>query len=41
VARAIGEAMRANGWAVLELHQEAIDLEDVFIQLVARDAPAR
>ena len=41
VARAIGEAMRANAWAVLELHQEAVDLEDVFIQLTAQDAPPR
>ena len=35
VARAVGETMRTHGWLVLELHQEAVDLEDVFIQLVA------
>lgn len=37
MARAVGEAMRTHRFAVLELHQEAVDLEDVFIQLVAAD----
>ena len=38
IARAVGETMRTHGWLVLELHQEAVDLEDVFIQLVADGA---
>lgn len=41
IARAVGETMRTNGWTVLELHQEAVALEDVFIQLVAQGAVAR
>ena len=41
VARAVGESMRSHGWTVLELHQEAVALEDVFIQLVSQGAVAR
>src|SRR5262245_42333020 len=34
-ARAAGEAMQRRGWAIRELREEAPDLEDVFLQLVA------
>src|SRR5579871_2145943 len=34
LARTVGEAMRAGGWAVLELSRETLDLEEVFRRLV-------
>jgi ABC-2 type transport system ATP-binding protein len=34
LARALGEAVHGRGWSLLELRQEAIDLEDVFLRLV-------
>ena len=33
-ARAAGEAMQRRGWPILELREEAPDLEDVFLRLV-------
>jgi ABC-2 type transport system ATP-binding protein len=33
-ARAAGEAVQRQGWPILELRREAIDLEDVFLRLV-------
>jgi ABC-2 type transport system ATP-binding protein len=34
LARRVGEAMQAYGWLVVELRQETLDLEDVFLELV-------
>ena len=34
LARRIGEAMARQGWVVMELRQDAIDLEDIFLELV-------
>jgi ABC-2 type transport system ATP-binding protein len=39
-ARAAGEMAHRRGWSVLELRQETVDLEDVFLRLV-RDGEAR
>ena len=39
-ARAAGEALQRGGWALLELRQERVDLEDVFLRLV-REGEAR
>ena len=30
----IGEAMHGRGWPVVELRREALDLEDIFLELV-------
>jgi hypothetical protein len=38
-ARAADELARRRGWSILELRQEAVDLEDVFMRLV-RDREA-
>jgi ABC-2 type transport system ATP-binding protein len=34
LGRRVGEAMREQGWLVVELRQESLDLEDVFLELV-------
>jgi ABC-2 type transport system ATP-binding protein len=34
LARRVGEAMQGRGWLVVELRQETLDLEDVFLELV-------
>ena len=34
LARRVGEAMAQRGWVVMELRQDAIDLEDIFLELV-------
>jgi ABC-2 type transport system ATP-binding protein len=34
LARRIGAAMQQHGWAVVELRQETLDLEDIFLELV-------
>jgi ABC-2 type transport system ATP-binding protein len=34
VARAAGTAMQQRGWSILELREEAIDLEEIFLHLV-------
>jgi hypothetical protein len=33
-ARAVGEAVHRYGWSILELRQETLDLEDIFLRLV-------
>ena len=38
-AQAVGEAMHRHGWPVLELRQETLDLEDIFLHLVGGEAP--
>ncbi|HZP40013.1 MAG TPA: ABC transporter ATP-binding protein [Candidatus Binatia bacterium] len=38
-ARAAGDAVRAGGWAVLELREERLDLEEIFLRLVERGGP--
>src|SRR5206468_203973 len=35
VARAAGAAMQQRGWSILELREEAIDLEEIFLRLVS------
>jgi len=39
LAQAVGEAMHRHGWPVVELRQETLALEDVFLRLVAGEAP--
>jgi ABC-2 type transport system ATP-binding protein len=39
-ARAVSEAMRVQGWAILELHEEAPHLEDIFLRLVREEGRA-
>jgi ABC-2 type transport system ATP-binding protein len=34
LARRVGEAVQRRGWVVLELRQESLDLEDIFLELV-------
>jgi gliding motility-associated transport system ATP-binding protein len=34
LARRVGEAMLSGGWPVVELRQDALDLEDIFLELV-------
>ena len=36
-ARAVGEAAQRRGWPILELRQEALDLEEIFLRLVERE----
>jgi ABC-2 type transport system ATP-binding protein len=38
-ARAAGEAVRRGGWSVLELRQELLDLEEIFLRLVGATEP--
>jgi ABC-2 type transport system ATP-binding protein len=38
-ARAAGEAVQRGGWSVLELRQESLDLEDIFLELVNAPEP--
>ena len=35
VTRAAGAAMQQRGWSILELREEAIDLEEIFLRLVS------
>ncbi len=37
LSRVVGEAMQQQGWAIRELRQETLDLEEIFLRLV--DAP--
>jgi ABC-2 type transport system ATP-binding protein len=34
-ARAVGEAVQRGGWSILELRQETLDLEEIFLRLVS------
>jgi ABC-2 type transport system ATP-binding protein len=34
LARRVGAAIQQHGWAVIELRQETVDLEDIFLELV-------
>jgi len=38
LARAASELARARGWTILELREEAPDLEDIFLRLVREGA---
>jgi ABC-2 type transport system ATP-binding protein len=40
LARLVGSAMQQRGWVVLELRQEALDLEDIFLELVRGESRA-
>jgi len=40
LARVVGEAIVRGGWAILELKQESVALEDVFLRLVRRERGA-
>jgi ABC-2 type transport system ATP-binding protein len=40
LGRRVGEAALGSGWVVLELRREALELEDVFLELVRADATA-
>jgi ABC-2 type transport system ATP-binding protein len=40
LARRIGAAVQQRGWVVLELRQEALDLEDIFLELVRAERRA-
>jgi len=39
VVRAAGAAMQQRGWSILELREEPVDLEEIFLRLV-RDGDA-
>jgi len=36
LARLVSETVQRRGWVILELRQETLDLEDIFLQLVGR-----
>jgi len=36
LARLVSEAVQRRGWVILELRQETLDLEDIFLQLVGK-----
>jgi hypothetical protein len=38
LARRVGEAMLRGGWPVVELRQDTLDLEDIFLELVRSGA---
>ena len=40
LARRVGAAMQEHGWVVLELRQEALDLEEIFLELVRGESHA-
>jgi ABC-2 type transport system ATP-binding protein len=40
LARRVGEAVQARGWVVVELRQEALELEEVFLELVRAEGRA-
>jgi ABC-2 type transport system ATP-binding protein len=40
LARRIGSAMQQHGWAIVELRQEALELEEVFLELVRTEGRA-
>jgi ABC-2 type transport system ATP-binding protein len=40
LARRVGAAVQERGWIVLELRQEALDLEDIFLELVRTERRA-
>ena len=39
LGRAAGEAMHRHGWPVIELREEALDLEEIFLRLVGEEGP--
>jgi hypothetical protein len=41
LARLVSEAMQRRGWIILELRQQTLDLEDIFLQLVGRGEEPR
>jgi ABC-2 type transport system ATP-binding protein len=40
LARRVGAAVQQRGWVVIELRQEALDLEDIFLELVRAQGSA-
>jgi ABC-2 type transport system ATP-binding protein len=40
LARRVGAAVQQRGWVVIELRQEALDLEDIFLELVRAERRA-
>jgi ABC-2 type transport system ATP-binding protein len=40
LARRVGAAMQQRGWVVVELRQEALELEEVFLELVRTEGRA-
>jgi ABC-2 type transport system ATP-binding protein len=41
LARVVSETVQRHGWVILELRQETLDLEDIFLQLVGRGGEPR